>query len=168
MKKIIETPRLYLREFELSDAASMFDLNIDKEVIKYTGDDHFSSESEALDFIKNYDHYKIHGFGRWAVILKENNTFIGWNGLKLNEDNDIDIGFRFFRKYWGRGYASESAEAVLDYGLNVLKIDSIIGRVAPENIASVRILEKLGMKFKKQGNCHGIEDARIYSISKLY
>ena len=168
MKKIIETPRLYLREFELSDAASMFDLNIDKEVIKYTGDDHFSSESEALDFIKNYDHYKIHGFGRWAVILKENNTFIGWNGLKLNEDNDIDIGFRFFRKYWGRGYASESAEAVLDYGLNVLKIDSIIGRVAPENIASVSILEKLGMKFKKQGNCHGIEDARIYSISKLY
>ena len=167
MKKIIETPRLYLREFELSDARSMFDLNSDKEVIKYTGDDHFSSESEALNFIKNYDHYKNHGFGRWAVILKENNTFIGWNGLKLNEEDDIDIGFRFFRKYWGRGYASESAEAVLDYGFNFLKIDLIVGRVAPENKASVRILEKLGMKFKKEGSCHGIEDARIYSISKL-
>ena len=167
MKKIIETPRLYLREFELSDARSMFDLNSDKEVIKYTGDDHFSSESEALNFIKNYDHYKNHGFGRWAVILKENNTFIGWTGLKLNEENDIDIGFRFFRKYWGRGYASESAEAVLDYGFNFLKIDLIVGRVAPENKASVRILEKLGMKFKKEGSCHGIEDARIYSISKL-
>ncbi len=165
MKMIIETSRLFLREFDLSDARKMFELNSDKEVIKYTGDDHFSSVSEALDFIKNYDHYKIHGFGRWAVILKENNKFIGWNGLKLNEDNDIDIGFRFFRKYWGRGYATESAKAVLDYGLNVLKIDIIVGRVVPDNVASVRILEKLGMKFKKQGSCHGIEDARIYSIS---
>lgn len=166
MKKLIETPRLYLREFELSDARDMFELNSDKEVIKYTGDDHFSLESEALNFIKNYDHYKTHGFGRWAVILKENNKFIGWNGLKLNEDNDIDIGFRFFKEYWGRGFASESAKAVLDYGLNVLKIEYIVGRAAPENIASVRVLEKLGMKFIKQGSCHGIEDARIYYISK--
>ena len=166
MQKVIETFRLYLREFDLSDAKNMFDLNNDKEVIKYTGDDHFSSELEALDFIKNYDHYKIHGFGRWAVILKKSNEFIGWSGLKLNEENDIDIGFRFFKKYWGRGFASESAKAVLEYGFNVLKLECIVGRVAPENIASVRILEKLGMKFKKQGNCHGIEDAKIYSISK--
>ena len=166
MQKVIETFRLYLREFDLSDAKSMFDLNNDKEVIKYTGDDHFSSELEALDFIKNYDHYKIHGFGRWAVILKKSNEFIGWSGLKLNEENNIDIGFRFYKKYWGLGFASESAKAVLEYGFNVLKLECIVGRVAPENIASVRILEKLGMKFKKQGNCHGIEDAKIYSISK--
>ena len=166
MQKVIETSRLYLREFELSDARSLFDLNSDKEVIKYTGDDHFYSESEALDFIKNYEHYKIHGFGRWAVLLKENNEFIGWSGLKLNEENDIDIGFRFFKKYWGRGFAFESAKAVLEYGFSDLKIDCIVGRVVPENIASVRVLEKLGMKFKKQGICHGIEDAKIYSISK--
>lgn len=166
MQKVIETFRLYLREFDLSDAKNMFDLNNDKEVIKYTGDDHFSSELEALDFIKNYDHYKIHGFGRWAVILKKSNEFIGWSGLKLNEENNIDIGFRFYKKYWGLGFASESAKAVLEYGFNVLKLECIVGRVAPENIASVRILEKLGMKFKKQGNCHGIEDAKIYSISK--
>jgi len=166
MKKIIETSRLYHREFDLSDAKYMFDLNSDKEVIKYTGDDHFSSEEEALNFIKNYNHYKIHGFGRWAVILKENNAFIGWSGLKLNEENDIDIGFRFFKKYWGKGFASESAKAVLDYGFNVLKINRIVGRVLPDNIASVRVLEKLSMKFEKQGNCHGVEDARIYSITK--
>lgn len=166
MQKVIETSRLYLREFELSDAKNMFDLNSDKEVIKYTGDNRFSSESEALEFLASYNHYKIHGFGRWAVILKENDAFIGWNGLKLNEENDIDIGFRFYKKYWGRGFAFESAKAVLEHGLNVLKIDCIVGRVIPENIASVRVLEKLGMKFKKQGLCHGIEDARIYSISK--
>ena len=167
MRIILTTSRLYLRQFECNDAKNLFALNNDQEVIKYTGDEPFQSEADALGFINNYKHYDMHGFGRWSVVIKESDKFIGWCGLKLNEENDIDIGFRFFKKYWNQGYATESAKAVLDYGFNVLKIDTIIGRVAPKNIASVKILEKLGMEFKWRSNCHGIENARIYSISSV-
>ena len=159
MKKIIETSRLYLREFELSDARKMFELNSDKEVIKYTGDDHFTSESEALNFIKNYDHYKAHGFGRWAVILKETNTFIGWNGLKLNEENDIDIGFRFFKKYWGKGYATEIIAGFLEFCFDAFRLPSIMAQALKTNSASQRVLEKLGFEY--------VRDVTVQSIANL-
>ncbi len=162
----METNRLLLREFQLSDANDMFHLNEDWDVIKYTGDPPFASKEDALEFLKNYDDYRKNGMGRWAVITKDTNNFIGWCGLKRHDDGMIDIGFRFFKKDWGHGYATEAAKATLQYGFETLKIIQIIGRATKANVASVRVLEKLGMTYWKDDVCKGLDDAVYYEIKK--
>ena len=164
MEKIIETDRLILRRFDSSDAPQMYLLNADPTVLKYTGDLPFQSISEAESFIQHYDHYQKYGFGRWSVILKSSNEFIGWCGLKQHEEAFVDIGFRFFKKEWGKGYATEAAKACLVYGFEYLNLKEIIGRAAKENIASVRVLEKLGMEFWKEDTCEGIDGAVYYRL----
>jgi len=166
MKFILETDRLLLREFEDVDAQSMFDLNSDPDVIRYTGDPAFVSINEVSIFLTSYSDYKRNGYGRWAVILKETNKFIGWCGLKLNEEGLVDIGFRFFKRHWGKGYASEAAEATLSYGFKTLNLDEILGRAVPDNLASISILEKLNMRYFKHDTCYGFENAIYYRISK--
>lgn len=164
MKIILETQRLQLREFEAADAESLYQLNAIPEVIQYTGDAPFENVAEALDFVNNYDAYQRLGFGRWAIILKENNDFIGWSGLGQSPNNPVDIGFRIFPKYWGQGYAPEAAKACLRYGFEQLGLETIIGRVLAENTASIRVLEKIGMQYWKKGACGDWENALYYRL----
>lgn len=165
-KSIIETPRLILREFTVDDAYKIWELNSDPEVIKYTGDPPFENVESARKFIENYEEYKKTGFGRWVVIHKDSNSFLGWCGLKLNEQNLVDIGFRFFKREWNKGYATEAAKACLQYGFMELNIKEIIGRVALENTSSIKVLEKLSMEYWKNDSCKGIENSLYYKISK--
>ena len=166
MKTISETKRLILREFSLNDAEDLFNLNSDDEVIKYTGDQPFSSINEAHNFISDYNEYEQHGFGRWAVILKSTNKFIGWCGLKLNEENMVDLGFRFFKNNWNQGFASEAAVSCLKYGFTELKLKTIIGRSLKKNVSSIKVLEKIGMTFWKETLCHGNEECVYYRIER--
>jgi len=162
---MLETERTYLREFKLEDAADMYKLNSDPEVIRFTGNQAFNSVDEARVFIVNYNHYKICGYGRWAVINKETRAFMGWCGLKNHEEKFIDLGYRFLREYWNKGYATETARSSLEYGFNTLGMTEIIGRAASENTASIRVLEKLNMTFWKRDVCEGIEDTVYYRLS---
>jgi len=73
----LETERLYLREITADDAQLAYELNLDEEVIRYTGDGPFESVEEARDFLSKYDHYQKYGFGRWGVIRKSDNEFLG-------------------------------------------------------------------------------------------
>jgi len=163
---IIETNRLILKEFSFEDAESMYALNLDSEVLKFTGDKPFKSVDEAFNFIKNYRDYSKNGFGRWSVFLKENGSYIGWCGLKLNEENRVDVGFRFAKQYWSKGYATESAKACLDYGFNQLHIEEIIGRADTDNKASVKVLVKINMLFWKSGNFEGVKNASFFKLTK--
>ena len=163
---MLETDRLFLREFRISDAKKMWELNSNDEVLKYTGDKPFNSVKSAKKFILEYQDYKKNGFGRWAVIEKSKNEFIGWCGLKLNEENHIDIGFRFFKQQWNKGYATEAAQACLNYGFDSLDIKEIVGRADKENKSSIRVLEKLNMTFWKIDSCEGIDKAIYYRIKK--
>lgn len=148
MKIILETERLLLREFSPEDGFHFYHLNNDPEVIKYTGNNAFETLEEANDFIINYPDYRRYGFGRWAVILKETDEFLGWCGLKFeNEKDEIDLGFRFYKKHWGKGYATESAMACVNYGFTELKIKEIVGRAYIENRASIIVLKKCGLNF---------------------
>lgn len=165
-KYIAETPRLMIREFVLDDAPDIWELNSDPEVIKYTGDPPFETVENARDFLNNYKDYENNGFGRWAVIKKDSGTFLGWCGLKLNEQNLIDLGFRFFRREWNKGYATEAAKACLEYGFMELNVNEIIGRVAMKNTGSIKVLEKLAMEYWKNDSCKGIENSLYYKISK--
>lgn len=148
MKVILETHRCYLRELSVDDAQHFFDLNADEEVIKFTGDKAFSNMAEAKSFLQNYKQYELYGYGRWAVIDKINDAFIGWCGLKYAPDLDeVDLGFRFFKRYWNQGYATETGKACIDYGFNHLQLTKIVGRAMEANIGSIKVLEKTGMTF---------------------
>lgn len=149
MKFIIETERLLLREFISDDDENFYRLNLNPNVIKYTGNTAFASIEDAKVFLKNYQDYKMNRYGRWAVITKENNQFIGWCGLKYGElEVETDIGFRFFEEEWNKGYATESAAACLKYGFDVLKLNRIIGRAMKENTASIKVLKKIGLVYE--------------------
>jgi len=155
-KTILETERFFLREFSEGDAKSLFLMNSDPEVIRYTGDPPFLSVEQTLDFIRVYDHYEKFGMGRWAVIDKSSGEFTGWCGLKVEVDygGDIDLGFRFLSSWWGKGVATETATACLRHGFEKLGLHLIVGRVMPANKASSRVMEKIGMR--EAGDC--VED----------
>jgi len=161
---VLETDRLYLREITPVDAKSAYLLNLDPEVIKYTGDEPFDSIETASTFLMNYNHYEKYGFGRWGVFDKTNHEFLGWCGLKYTEDfNEFDIGFRFFKKYWNKGFATESAKACIELGFQKYKMKEIVGRAMKENTASIRVLEKIGLKYFEDFNNEG-EVGVIYKI----
>lgn len=164
MRVILETKRLRLQEFSAADAIHLFELNNDPEVLKFTGDLPFDSIENAVKFLANYSNYKKDGFGRWAVYLKKDNRFIGWCGFRKNEGEWIDLGFRFLKKEWGNGYATEAAKGCIEFGFNQLGIIEIVGRAVKDNLASIRVLEKVGMKYWKVGSCDDFENAAYFRI----
>ncbi|PHN01088.1 GNAT family N-acetyltransferase [Flavilitoribacter nigricans DSM 23189 = NBRC 102662] len=136
----------------------MYGLNLDPEVIRYTGDGPFPSVAEARDFLERYDVYKRYGMGRLAVLRREDGRWLGWCGLKYHPDKDaVDLGYRFFREFWGQGYATESGKSCLEYGFRTLKLEEIIAHVIKANLASVRVLEKLGFSNWTPHNFDGHE-----------
>ncbi|MCO4291658.1 GNAT family N-acetyltransferase [Solitalea sp. MAHUQ-68] len=163
---LFETNRLVLREFTPDDAKGLFDLNLAPEVQKFTGDLPFNSVDEARSFINAYTHYQDYGFGRWAVLSKDNNEFIGWCGLKyIPEYNDIDLGYRILKKFWGQGMATEASKGCLKYGFQQLKMNKIVGRSHVENLASIKVMAKTGMWFEKAMD-YDIGPTLQYTISK--
>lgn len=162
--KVLETQRLYLREMTPEDAENLYRLNLDWENIKYTGDKPFESIEEAKQFLENYTPYNVYGFGRWAVIDKVTEVFLGWCGLKYTPESDeYDIGFRLFKEHWNKGIASEAAQACIDYGISRLGLTRIIGRAMSENIGSIRVLEKIGLKYLQEYDFEG-KAGVIYEI----
>ena len=142
----LETKRLYLREFHIEDGEFFFELNKDPEVVKYTGDKAFESTEEAREFIYNYKHYEKFGYGRWLVIEKESGNKIGFCGLK-NNGNYIDLGYRFIKSAWGKGYATEAAHAVLQAGFQRPQLEEVFVYAHPENTASLRVIKKLDFQY---------------------
>lgn len=166
MIKILETNRLYLREMTPDDAEQAYLLNLDPEVVKYTGDVAFKSIDEAKTFLENYNHFKKYGFGRWAVIDKTNDDYLGWCGLKYSEDLDeFDIGFRFFKRHWNKGFATESAKACIEIGFDKFGMKTIVGRAMKANIGSIKVLEKIGLRFDKTFDFDG-QEGLVYKIEK--
>jgi len=149
MNVVIETDRLLLRTFTERDAPLLYELNLDPEVTRYTHDP-ITDLAHARKVLQEVilPQYTLYNHGRWAVLLKSNLEFIGWSGLKCRpERNEIDLGYRFMKKFWGQGYATEAAFACLHYGFDILDLKQIIGRALPGNLASISVLEKCGMSY---------------------
>ncbi|MFC1224967.1 GNAT family N-acetyltransferase [Pedobacter sp. BG31] len=153
MKIFAETERLILRELMPADAEGMFELNSDPDVHRYLGNKPVTSIEQSIaeiEFIRKQ--YVENGIGRWAVIEKTSGNFLGWSGLKLitettnNHINYYDLGYRFSKRFWGKGYATETAMAVIDYGFTELKLNEIIGIADINNLGSIYVLEKVGLK----------------------
>ncbi len=165
MNLITRTPRLLLREFLPADAEQLFLLNNDPQVLRFTGDRPFPSVEAAASFLEDYPDYRNHGFGRWGVVEQSSGDFLGWCGLKRHDAGMVDLGFRFFRRYWGMGYATESGRASLQYGFDEAKLPEIIGRAATHNLTSIRVLEKLGMTYWTTTAVAGLGQSRQYRIT---
>ena len=165
MNVIIETQRLLLRTFTIDDVDLIFELNSDAAVTRYTFDpiDDRKVAKEVLEKVI-LPQYALYNHGRWAVHVKAGSEFIGWCGLKYRpERHEVDLGYRFSRSAWGKGYATEAAFACIKDGFERLNIQKITGRAVPENVASWRVLEKLGMQFMREELVDG-HQARTYEI----
>lgn len=150
---ILETERLILREMLVADAQDMYEMDAHPEVYKYTGDVIPESVDATRNRISNYPDYKKYGYGRWATVLKDTGEIIGWCGLKYLDDiNETDLGYRWKPKYWNKGYATEASLACLEYGFNQLGLEQIVAQALEENVASIRVMEKIGMTYWKQLN----------------
>ncbi|HYM92607.1 MAG TPA: GNAT family N-acetyltransferase [Chitinophagaceae bacterium] len=151
MNVVIETDHLLLRTFTSVDATLIYELNLDPEVTRYTFDP-IKDIYKANDVLEKtiLPQYTLHNYGRWAVHLKSDFQFIGWCGLKTRPERDeIDLGYRFKKKFWGKGYATEAAIACIKYGFETLYLKRIVGRAMPDNKASIKVLENCGMTYIK-------------------
>lgn len=148
---LLETDRLSLRQLSADDAEFILDLVNQPSFVKNIGDKGVRTKADAVAYIQNgpVASYKRFGFGLNLVELKGSEIPIGICGL-LKRDSlpDVDIGFAFLPAFWSRGYAVESAAAVMDHGRDVLGIGRIVAITAPGNQGSIKVLEKIGFKFE--------------------
>ena len=166
MNVIIETQRLLLRTFTPGDAPLIYELTLDPDVTRYTLDP-VVDIGQAKEILEKtiLPQYVLYNYGRWAVHTKPGHEFIGWCGLKSRPElNEIDLGYRFMKKAWGFGYATEAAFACIKYGFEKLGLQHIVGRSLPGNIASVRVLEKCGMNYRGEEVVEGLLH-KTYDIS---
>ena len=153
MKKVLETERLIIRQFIPEDTGYIYKLHNDPDVMKYisTKKSKEVTRDECKSFIEGCrKYYKKHpGLGIWAAQTKASGDFIGWTALKdLDNTEDIEVGYRLLKEFWGNGYATESSKALIEYGFNELKLNKLVAVALPENTASVRVLVKAGMEYK--------------------
>jgi len=154
MNIYLETERLILREIIPDDVEDFFAMDSNPEVVKYVGIKPLTDINQSLKMIESIrNQYQENKIGRWAVIRKEDGKLIGWSGLKLikeinNHQNIHDLGYRFTPEYWGKGYATETSVAVLNYAFNEMKLNQVFAYADVENDASNHILRKLGFEEK--------------------
>jgi RimJ/RimL family protein N-acetyltransferase len=149
---VLETERLILRELSTADHEFILKLLNEPSFLRYIGDKGVRNLDDARQYILTgpLASYKLNGFGLYLVALKESQTSIGICGLIKREAlADVDIGFAFLPEFWNKGYAFESASAVIAHGKNVLKLHRIVAITDPDNMASGRVLEKLGLRFDR-------------------
>ncbi len=157
MKPLFTTENLYFRRFVAADADSVLELNSDPLVTRFTHDTIYTrTQAEELLNRSIIPHYNQYGYGRWAVLRRSDDRFIGWCGLKFRSSTGlIDLGYRFIRQFWGKGYATEAAQGTILYGFNELRINFITAAAEPENTASVRILTRCGFQETGRGMVDG-------------
>lgn len=149
---MVETPRLELRPQAEADAAFMLALVNDPAWLRYIGDRGVRTLGDARRYIREgaLKMYDEHGFGLYLVVLKKARTPVGICGLVKREGlGDVDLGFAFAPEYRGRGYAREAAEATVAYARNVLGLRRLVAIAAPDNAASLKLLEALGFTFEQ-------------------
>jgi len=170
----IETERLLIRDFRIADAEDIYQAWSDPEVMEFFPVKSLGTVDEAKReierLIRYYDENTPERLVRLslAVAEKEHDKVIGWTGFTwLDFDHsEVEIMYGFARIYWGKGYASETAKAVLDYGFREIGLEKIIGLVKDYNPASVKVIEKLGMKFEKK--IEGLDHVHSFYEGVLY
>ncbi len=151
---MIETERLLLRGWRDGDTEPYARLCADPEVMRFIGNGSTLTPGQSGEQISRFlRHWEERGFGLWALEEKVGGTFVGFAGLAYQEDwaeggHKIEVGWRLDRAFWGRGFATEAAEASVAYGLEKVGLERIISIIQPENGASRRVAEKAGLTLR--------------------
>jgi RimJ/RimL family protein N-acetyltransferase len=162
----IETERTILRLFTMDDLDDLASILGNPQVMKYLELDckPLSRETTETALTNIISHWEMNGFGRWAVVSREDNKLIGMAGFRTHDEN-AELVYILDEPYWGRGLATEIARAILEYGFEKHKFPGIIAMTRPANVLSRRVMDKLGMKFEGEAIVYGIPVVE-YSISK--
>ena len=158
----IETDRLILRQMKFDDVDDLLGIFSDPETMKYFNIVFDRSRMETW-LHRNLEHHAKYGYSLYSVILKNNRWLIGDCGLETTEIEGrlvVGIGYDFLREFWNNGYATEAAMAVKDYGFSRFGFRKLYSWINPENIASQRVAEKIGMTLEKKV----LRDKKTYAI----
>ena len=164
---ILETERLSLREITTDDFDDLLEIWSDPEAMRLfprTLDD--QAMREWIE--RNQKRYEQHGHGLWAVIMRSEQKFVGDCGLTIQEVDgieELEVGYHFNRKYWGRGFATEAARACMDYAFERLGRRRIISMIRPENTPSRRVAERNGLRIEKEIFWRGYQHF-VYAIER--
>jgi len=156
----LETARLNLRLFTPDDVHAMYVLGSDPEVIRYAEAAPVRDHREAREKLEAgpLADYAKYGYGRFAVELRETGEVIGFCGIKYIPEIGLnEIGYRFLKTCWGRGLGTEAARVCVDFARDDLKIGKLVALIMPENLASIRVAEKLGMRRGPLITIYGVE-----------
>lgn len=162
----METNRLIFRALTPEDASCLYGIYQHQGVLQYFPNPKPPSLAKVMQSIEaQQDHWHEHGYGNWAVVEKGSSNLMGWAGLQyLPELNETEVGFLLDNSFWGKGYATEAAEASLQYGFE-RGLKYLVGLVHPENVASRRVLEKCGLVYDRSLQIWGI-NLMHYCIEK--
>ncbi len=165
---VIYTKRLFIRPFNSEDFADVYDLRSDSAIMWFIREPQSFSESKS--WVKMVSSkWETQKLGFAGVFIRETEELIGWCGLwVLPESGEIEVGYAIKQKYWRKGYASEAAFEVLNYGFDELKLEKIVAVALPENIGSVNVMKKIGMTFIKFGNFYGNELVQYGILKEQY
>jgi len=167
---ILETDRLLLRHFEPGDLDALFALYRDPEVRRYfpEGTLTFEETREEMDWYRN-GHPEHPELGLWATTLKESGQFIGRCGLlpwTIDGQDEIEIAYLIDKTFWGQGLGAEAARGIRDYAFEKLGLPRLICLIDEHNRASIRVAEKTGMAFEKEGRDE-LGPFHLYAINQL-
>lgn len=152
---LLQTDRLIIRSFTEQDIPEYAIIVKDPDVTKFLGNGAPHTYEQAERYVHECMELEIkNNFARYAVIHKQTNKLIGFSGFK-EIDNRIDFGWRYSKDMWGKGYATEAAKTVLDYGIKILKLSNIVAMSVVENTRSIKVIEKIGFEFEAFGQLNG-------------
>jgi len=168
---VLETERLTLRELNTDDAPFILSLLNEPSFLRHIGDKKVRNLEDARQYILNgpVAMYERHGLGLYQVELKDTHTPIGMCGLlKREELPQPDIGFAFLPDFWNKGFAFEAAAAVLTDARKRLQLNRILAIVNPDNDASIKLLEKLGLKYERNVKLAADrEEVKLFATNSL-
>ena len=165
--RILETERLSIRRFTLSDTTFILQLLNDPDWKKYIGDRGVRNLDDARAYLVNgtLKNYRRLGFGFYMVERRSDGVAMGMCGLiKRPRLDDVDIGYAFLPAFRGKGYARESAEAVLAYARDELNLDRVSAIVTPNNERSIQLLEKIGLRYERMVDWPNGDKLKLYVI----
>jgi RimJ/RimL family protein N-acetyltransferase len=164
MDAVIDTGRLILRRFTTDDLDAFYQLGSQPEIIRYAQSAPLASREQALEFMKAapFHDYATYGYGRFACVWKASGEVIGFSGVKyVPEIEDTELGYRFLPEYWGRGLATEAGRASIEFARSTLGLDRLVAMVHPANVASARVVTKLGFSVEKTLRYSGLPGVDI-------
>jgi len=163
----IETNRLQLRKLTGQDLDDLAQIYQDPEVMRYRLHPEPATREQTQEMLKTIlSHWQQYSFGRWAVICKLNQQFIGHCGLEvLAGTSNVEVNYLLDRAYWGKELATEAAREAVRYGFEELRCDSLVALAKPENLASRRVMEKLEMQYEKDVEYNGMSWV-LYTLNR--